>query len=200
MVGGGIVGLAAARELSRRHAGLRIAVLERAAALGGQTGQTSGVIHAGIYYEPGSLKARLCVEGARELYAYCEERGIPAARAKADRRDARARAPRQELERRARANRVEGVRMLAERDRGRGAARVRHQGAPPPATGTVDFRRVTAALAEDLSASGGSVAHSCEVRGIRDEGPAVQVKHARGTTAARALVVCAGSTRTGWPP
>ena len=74
-----------------------------------------------------------------------------------------------------------------------------------PATGTVDFRRVTAALAEDLSASGGSVAHSCEVRGIRDEGPAVQVKHARGTTAARALVVCAGidsdrlATLTGAP-
>ena len=60
---------------------MRVAVLERDPAIASrQTGQSSGVIHAGIYYEPGSLKARLCVEGARDLYAYCAERGIPAER------------------------------------------------------------------------------------------------------------------------
>ena len=78
IVGGGIVGLAVARELTRRHPRLSVCVLEREARLGmHQTGHNSGVIHAGIYYQPGSLKARLCVEGARELYDYCEQRGSP---------------------------------------------------------------------------------------------------------------------------
>jgi L-2-hydroxyglutarate oxidase LhgO len=77
VIGGGIVGLATARELLRRHPDLELAVLERAPVIAtGQTGQTSGVIHAGIYYAPGSLKAELCVAGARELYAYCAMHGI----------------------------------------------------------------------------------------------------------------------------
>src|SRR3954454_21722804 len=76
VVGAGIVGLAGARELQRR--GHTVAVLEREDAIAQhQTGHNSGVIHAGIYYAPGSLKAKLCVEGARDLYALCEERGIP---------------------------------------------------------------------------------------------------------------------------
>src|SRR3989442_718079 len=78
VVGAGIVGLAVARELSRRHPDLSLRVLEREGEVGfHQTGHNSGVIHAGIYYAPGSLKARLCVEGARELYAYCDEHAIP---------------------------------------------------------------------------------------------------------------------------
>ena len=77
VVGGGILGLAVARELGRRDPARRIVVLEREAQVGAhQTGHNSGVVHAGIYYAPGSLKARLCVEGVRELRAYCEERGI----------------------------------------------------------------------------------------------------------------------------
>ena len=196
VVGGGIVGLAAARELSRRHDGLRITVLERAGAPGaGQTGQTSGVIHAGIYYEPGSLKARLCVAGARELYAYCGERGIPAARAgKLIVATRESELPRlEELERRARANGVEGVRMLAADEIASvephaSGIRALHS----PATGTVDFQRVAAAFADDLAAAGGSLAFDCEARNVREDGPAVHVEHSRGTTAARALVACAG--------
>src|SRR5215208_2866141 len=77
VVGAGIVGLATARELTSRHDGIRVVVLEREESIAThQTGRTSGVIHAGIYYRPGSLKARLCVAGARELYAHCEEHGI----------------------------------------------------------------------------------------------------------------------------
>ncbi len=77
VVGGGILGLAAARELKTRHPGLDTVVLDSADRVGtGQTGHNSGVIHAGIYYAPGSLKARMCVAGARPMYELCERRGI----------------------------------------------------------------------------------------------------------------------------
>ena len=115
VVGGGIVGLAVARELLGRHPGRSVVVLERAAEVAtGQTRRNSGVIHAGIYYAPGSLKARLCVEGAARLYAYCDERGIAVERCgkvivalhegELERLD--------ELERRGRANAVPGLRRL----------------------------------------------------------------------------------------
>jgi len=81
VVGAGILGLAVARELLARHPGASLTVLEREPVVAWhQTGHNSGVIHAGIYYPPGSLKARYCVDGARALYAYCDERGIPARR------------------------------------------------------------------------------------------------------------------------
>src|SRR4051795_8822613 len=79
VIGGGILGLAVARELLIRHPDSTLCVLEREERLAAhQTSHSSGVIHACIYYAPGSLKARLCVEGARLLYAYCGERGIEA--------------------------------------------------------------------------------------------------------------------------
>ena len=81
VIGGGIVGLAVARELLIRRPDSTLCVLEREDRLGAhQTSHSSGVIHGGIYYAPGSLKAQLCVEGARLLYAYCDERGIEARR------------------------------------------------------------------------------------------------------------------------
>src|SRR5215471_17473099 len=113
VIGGGIVGLAVARELLGRHPGASLCVLEREDRLAGhQTSHSSGVIHAGIYYAAGSLKARLCVEGARLLYAYCDEHGIGA------RKDGKlivaaddAELPGlDELERRGEANRVPGLR------------------------------------------------------------------------------------------
>ena len=77
VVGAGIVGLAGARELLHRRPGLRLALLDKEHRIGvHQTGHNSGVVHSGIYYAPGSLKARLCVQGQRELYAYCEQKGI----------------------------------------------------------------------------------------------------------------------------
>src|SRR5687767_7574695 len=115
VVGGGILGLAVARELLRRRPIARLCVLERERTLAvHQTGHSSGVVHAGIYYEPGSLKARLCVEGARLLYEFCERRGIPFKKngklivavdeAEVARLD--------ELERRGIANQVPGLRRL----------------------------------------------------------------------------------------
>ena len=78
VVGAGILGLAVAREALRRFPGIEVAVLEKEASVAThQTGHNSGVIHAGVYYAPGSLKAKLCVEGSRAMYAYCDEHGIP---------------------------------------------------------------------------------------------------------------------------
>ncbi|CAG9761877.1 unnamed protein product [Ceutorhynchus assimilis] len=78
VVGGGIVGAASARELKLRHPKLKMAILEKENELAKhQTGHNSGVIHAGIYYKPGSLKAKLCVEGMQLMYKYCDEKKIP---------------------------------------------------------------------------------------------------------------------------
>ena len=77
IVGGGIVGLAIARDLVRRRPGVRVVVLEKEGRVGThQTGHNSGVVHAGIYYKPGSLKAELCTRGRLLLKDYCAERGI----------------------------------------------------------------------------------------------------------------------------
>src|SRR5579862_6958434 len=78
IVGGGIVGLATGRELLGRHPKLKLVVLEKDDILASQqTGHNSGVIHSGIYYKPGSLKAKLCVEGRTSLWQYCDAKGIP---------------------------------------------------------------------------------------------------------------------------
>ena len=76
VIGGGIVGLAVALELVSRHGNLQVAVLEKESEVAlHQSSHNSGVIHSGLYYKPGSLKARLCVAGKAMLYAFCEERG-----------------------------------------------------------------------------------------------------------------------------
>src|SRR5215208_2080150 len=159
VVGAGILGLATARELALRHDGIRVAVLEREESIAAhQTGRTSGVIHAGIYYRPGSLKARLCVTGARELYEYCDAREIPTQRsgklivatAEAE-LDALA-----ELERRGLQNEVPGLRRvdgdeIREIEPHVAGIAALHS----PATGVVDFAEVAASFAGDLSTSGG---------------------------------------------
>jgi L-2-hydroxyglutarate oxidase len=197
VVGAGIVGLATAREFALRHDGIRIAVLEREGSIAAhQTGRTSGVIHAGVYYRPGSLKARLCVAGARELYEYCEDRGIRTERSgklivatAADELDALA-----ELERRGHENEVPGLRRIE-------AAEIREiephatgvAALHSPATGVVDFAEVAASFGRDLAGSGGSVATGCAVRALKPAGDAISVRHAFGTTRARAVVTCAGA-------
>ena len=78
VIGGGIVGLSTAMQLSRRFPGKAIAVLEKEPILAGhQTGRNSGVIHAGVYYEPSSLKAQFCRQGSAATMRFCEEYGIP---------------------------------------------------------------------------------------------------------------------------
>src|ERR1043166_1471911 len=81
IVGGGIIGLATAREILTRTPEATLAVVDKEPAVGQhQTGHNSGVIHSGIYYQPGSLKAKLCVAGSRLMYEFCESHGGPADR------------------------------------------------------------------------------------------------------------------------
>jgi len=196
VVGGGILGAAVARELLRRRPDARLCLLEREDRLGRhQTGRSSGVIHAGIYYEPGSLKARLCVEGARAIYAYCEERGIPFSRSGklvlATDEDELGRLD--ELERRGRANQVPGLRRLsaeeiAEVEPGARGVAALHS----PATGVVDFVAVAEAFAADVEAGGGTIHPSTAVLGASTDGRRILLRHSHGTTAAGAAVFCAG--------
>jgi 2-hydroxyglutarate dehydrogenase len=196
VVGAGIVGLATACELLARHPEARLVVLEREARVAAhQTGHSSGVIHAGIYYRPGSLKARLCVEGARLLYDYCEKAGIPTERhGKLIVAAFEEELPRlDELERRGRANGVEGLRRLeadeiaAIEPHARGIAALHS-----PNTGVVDFAAVAASLAEDVRAAGGTIVTSCPVEAMRAGNDRLRIDHHRGSTVARAGIACAG--------
>jgi L-2-hydroxyglutarate oxidase len=199
VVGAGILGLAVARELTRRlrRPGLRVAVLEREDDVAAhQTGHNSGVVHAGIYYAPGSLKARLCVEGARELYAYCEERGIAHGRCgklivATERSEL---AGLDELERRGLANGVAGLARLdadgiqAIEPHARGIA-----GLHSPATGIADFAAVARALAGDVRAAGGTVTAGCEVTALAETPSGVLIHHEQGTLEASHAIACAGA-------
>ena len=197
IVGGGIVGLAVARELTRRHPRASVCVLEREPELGThQSTHNSGVVHAGVYYAPGSLKARLCVEGARELYAYCEERAIAVERCG---KVILATHPGElgrleELQRRAAANGVPGVRRIdaegieALEPHARGIA-----GLHVPGTGIVEFGALARAYAHDVLAAGGAIATGCGVRGMEVGARSLRVAHVHGVTEARHAIVCAGA-------
>jgi L-2-hydroxyglutarate oxidase len=197
VVGGGILGLAVARELKRRRPGLDAVVLEAGPAVaGGQTGANSGVIHAGIYYQPGSLKARLCVEGAREMYEFCDAAGI-----RYDRcgkvivaRDASELPALDELERRGRENEVPGLRRLSSAQLGEVEPHCRGVAAlHSPATGIVDFSDVAKALAAELSGSGTPVVTSWPVKRVAARGERIALSAADGAEVrARFAVFCAG--------
>jgi len=197
VVGAGILGLALARELNRRDPSLSIAVLEKEEEVGfHQTGHSSGVIHAGIYYAPGSLKARLCVEGARAMYELCEQRGVPFERCgKVIVALDESELPRlDELERRGIANQVPGLRRI-------GADELRElephaagiEALHSPATGIVDFREVARAIARELGDAGIDVATGCAVTDVSAGSGRVRIAHARGATAARFAIFCAGA-------
>jgi L-2-hydroxyglutarate oxidase len=197
VIGGGIVGLAVARELIQRNPSASVCLLEREAEVGThQTGHNSGVIHAGVYYTPGSLKARLCVEGAREMYEYCAERGI--ANEHCGKLIVATHASElsrlEEIERRAKANGVSGMRRIdaAEIEQlephARGIA-----GLHSPSTGIADFGAVARAYADDVRASEGVVATGCEVTGVAVAGRSLRLTHSLGTTETGHAVFCAGA-------
>jgi L-2-hydroxyglutarate oxidase LhgO len=196
VIGTGIVGLASARELLLRRPDLRLAVLDKEpSGAAHQTGHNSGVIHAGIYYAPGSLKARLCVQGSRELFAYCEQKGIPAERCgKVIVATTEAELPRlEELYRRGTANGVAGLELIGpERLREIEPACHGLRALWSPQTGIVDFSRVAAAYAGDVQEAGGELVMGHAVRRIVRRRGEVVLQTTRGEIVARHVVACAG--------
>ena len=195
VVGGGIVGLSTARALLGRHPGARLAVLEKE---GGwarhQTGHNSGVIHSGIYYKPGSLKARFCLEGARALVEFCQERGIdyeicgkvivatePAELRLLD--DLHERGLKNGLA----VEKLDAGQLKEAEPHASGLAALR-----VPSTGIVDYTRVAGAFAKLVEEKGGQLLTGTTVQGISEGGTVVEVRTNRGTIRARTLVNCAG--------
>ncbi|MBB2914728.1 L-2-hydroxyglutarate oxidase LhgO [Streptosporangium becharense] len=195
VVGAGIVGLAVAREAARTR-GAEVTVLDKEDHVGAhQTGHNSGVVHAGVYYRPDSLKARLCREGMAMLREYCVEHRIPydevgkliVASTAAERPRLRV------IAERARANGVPGIAeldALALREvepHAVGAAAVHS-----PRTAIADFPAVARRLAADVVDGGGSVLLSHPVRAIRERAGGVDVLAGRRTLRFDRLIVCAG--------
>jgi L-2-hydroxyglutarate oxidase len=210
VVGAGIIGLACAHELTTRRPGLRTVVLEREDRVGfHQTGHNSGVVHAGIYYAPGSLKAKLCVAGAHELYEFCERHGVTHERCgKVIVARDEGELPRlDELGRRGHANGVPGLRRLDAAELEEVEPHVRGVSAlHSPFTGIVDFPGVARALAKELEERDVPVATGCGVKETERQRSRVLLRHSGGEVSARYAVVCAGAwadqlaTAAGAPP
>jgi L-2-hydroxyglutarate oxidase LhgO len=210
VVGAGILGLATARELLTRRPGTRLAVLDKEPVVGAhQTRHSSGVVHRGVYYTPGSLKARLCVEGATRLLSYCDERGIPVLRCGkvVVATDASEVARLEELYRRSVENGVPGAELigperLRELEPHVAGVRALHS----PETGVVDFGRVVEAYADDVRAGGGEILLGHEVAGLSRRGGTTTVATKQGAVDAERVVVCGGvhadrlATLSGAPP
>ncbi|NWH97330.1 L2HDH protein, partial [Tichodroma muraria] len=167
VVGAGIVGLAAARELIQRHPSLAFAVLEKEQEPAHhQSGHNSGVIHSGIYYTPGSLKAKLCVQGAALCYKYCDQKGIPYKQCGklivAVEHDEIPRL--KALYERGLQNNVPGLKLI-------GAKEIQEKepfcrglmALDSPYTGIVDYKQVAQSYARDFQEAGGTILTDFEV-------------------------------------
>ncbi|MBP7243451.1 L-2-hydroxyglutarate oxidase [Amaricoccus sp.] len=195
IVGAGIVGLATARALLERRPGASLVILEKEEATGRhQTGRNSGVIHSGVYYAPGSLKARLCRDGSERTMDFCEAHGVPfERRGKLIVATRPEELPRlDELERRAAENGVETERLDAAAIRAREPAITGLAALSIPAASIVSYRRVLDALAAELRAGGAELRLSTAPEAIREGGDAVEIATPGGTVRARRLVACAG--------
>ena len=196
IVGAGIVGLATAMELLKRHPSISLKVLEKEQQIGlHQTGHNSGVIHSGIYYTPGSLKARLCVEGGRALMTFCDEHGIPFDRcgkvivateeSELGRLD--------DLHQRGIANAVPGLEMIGpERLRELEPHAAGIKALFSPNTAIIDFNKVAAAYADEVRNRGGEILTGREVVAINQRGDRLVVETKLSEVPTRHLITCGG--------
>jgi L-2-hydroxyglutarate oxidase LhgO len=197
VVGGGILGLASARLIAARHPGAAVTVLEKEERVAAhQTGRNSGVIHAGLYYAPGSLKATLCRRGVGLLEAFCDEHHVPYDRCG---KLVVATEPRElpglaAIEERARANGVPGIAMLGAQQLREVEPHVRGVAAlHSPRTAVVDYGAVARALAAELVERGGHIRLGATVTRIDEEAEGVRLLLAGGERlAADRVLVCAG--------
>lgn len=196
VVGGGIVGLATADALVRAHPGLRLVLLEKEDGVAKhQTGRNSGVVHAGIYYAPGSLKARLCVAGVGKLRAYCAEHGVaydPVGKViVATTEDELGRLER--LFERGTANGVPGLRLIdADELRAIEPHAAGLRAIHSPNTAIVDYPGVCRALADGLRRAGARVETGAPVLAIAEEPSGLTVTTPRLRVRAQRLIACAG--------
>jgi len=195
VVGGGIVGVATGLKLLER-ARASVCVVEKEDRLAPhQTGNNSGVIHSGLYYKPGSLKASNCVAGRQALLRFCEAHGVPV---EVCGKVVVATRPDQvlaldELERRGHANGLVGLRRLsADEVKELEPHTVGVAGLHVPETGIVDYRRVVEAYADVVRAGGGEIATGTRVLAVARDGDELVVETTRGARRARALINCAG--------
>lgn len=197
VIGGGILGLATARQLGLAEAGAEVTVLEREAALAQhQTAHNSGVVHAGIYYAPGSLKARLCRRGLTLLRDYCAERRLPydACGKVVVATNEREVPGLRRLEERATQNGVPGLRWLEQSELTEVEPYVAGvAGLHSPETAIADFAAVARAYAQDVSAAGGQIRTGVAVTRIHQNGrnPAVELADGSRIEADK-VIVCAG--------
>jgi len=196
IVGGGIVGLAAAFRLGERFPAARITVLEKEHAVAQhQTGHNSGVLHCGLYYKPGSVKARVAVAGIRQMVQFCRDQGIPhevcgKLVVAADQSEI----PRlRDLEQRGKANGLEGLRWL---DREAMLAVEPHVGGVAalqvPQEGIVDYPKVCETLSAKLAAHGTRVVTNARVNRLRETSQAWVAETSAGPFEADFLINCAG--------
>jgi len=195
VIGGGIVGLSTARALLERHPGARLVLLEKEGGFARhQTGHNSGVIHSGIYYKPGSYKARFCREGAQALVEFCRERGIEyeicgkvIVATEQNELPLLDNLYERGLENGLEVEKIgpEGLEEIEPHARGLAAIKV-------PSTGIVDFTKVAEAFAALVEEKGGDLRTGTEVENVSETGNAVVVRTSRGAFRARTLVNCAG--------
>jgi len=196
IIGGGIVGLSVAMELTRTMPRLRLLLVEKEKALAQhQTGHNSGVIHSGIYYKPGSIKARTCVEGAAAMVSFCREHGIPfrmcgkvIVAANQDELDRL-----EELRRRGEVNGLSGLRMLTPEELREiephcGGVRALHV----PATGITDYVAVSEKYGELATMRGAEIRTRCEVHEIARNNGELVLETNTGAYGARFAINCAG--------
>jgi L-2-hydroxyglutarate oxidase LhgO len=196
VVGAGIIGLASAVEISRRHPDKRILILDKEGQPGlHQSGHNSGVIHAGLYYRPGSLKAQTCGEGARSMVAFAEEHGIDyEICGKIVVATGPEEIPRlEELHRRGSANGIEGIKVL-------GPVQIKdiepHTNGVKalwiPSTGIIDYPAVVRTYARIFEEAGQEMRLGAEVTGIVKGSGGITVETSVGDFSGKFLVNCAG--------
>lgn len=196
IIGGGVVGLAAGLEITRRFPEKRLLLLEKEDRVARhQSGHNSGVIHSGVYYKPGSLKARLCVAGAAAMVEFCREHGIPhRVCGKVIVATAEEELPRlEDLRTRGEANGLTGLRLIGPeelREIEPDAAGLR--ALVVPSTGITDYAVVCEKYAELITANGGTIRTSAAATGIRRSAKEIVVETPQGAFATAALINCAG--------
>jgi L-2-hydroxyglutarate oxidase len=196
IVGGGIVGLATANALLDVHPGSRIIILEAESQLAThQTGHNSGVIHSGLYYKPGSLKAKFCAEGRDAMYRFCGEHGVPHERCgKIVVATSEDELPRlEELHRRGTANGLQGMKWLTPDEMREYEPNVSGiRGLWVSETGIVDYKSVARVYAKILQSRGCELRTATRVIGcVRDDGE-LKIQTISGEIRSKALVNCGG--------